>query len=74
MRTRGPDIKNRTVVGIRSPGIGDGDGPDSDGSANTSRRGAVCVGVIITSGDDGGDTGVDEVDDGVIDGRRSVTC
>ena len=58
-RTRGPDIDNRAVVGVRSLGVGDGDGTNGDGGVNTSGRGAASVVVVVTSGNDGGDTRVD---------------
>ena len=58
LRTRGPDIENRTVVGVRSFGVCDGNRTDSDGNVNTSGRGVASIGIVVTGGDDGGDTGI----------------
>ena len=68
LRTRSPDVNNRTVVRVISLGISDCDGTDSDGSANTSGGEGARIGVVVTSGNDGGNTGVDEVGDGFIEG------
>jgi hypothetical protein len=74
LRTRSPDVDNRTEVGVGGLGVSDGGGTNGDGSVNTSGGGVDgSIGVVVTSGDDGGDTGVDEVDDGVIDGCGSTT-
>jgi hypothetical protein len=73
LRTRSPDVNNRTVVGVISLGISDGDGTDSDRSANTSGGEGARIGVVVTSGNDGGNTGVDEVGDSFIEGRRRTT-
>ena len=73
MRTRSPDVDNRTEVGVGSLGVGDGGGTDGDGDTNTSGGGVDSIDVAVTSGDDSGNTGAYEVGDGVVDRRGGTT-
>jgi len=73
LRTRSPDVNNRTEVGVGSLGVSNGGGTDGDGNTNTSggNIGGVCV--VVTSADDGGDPGFDEVDGSAVEGRGSTS-
>ena len=68
MRTRSPDVDDRTEVGVGSLGVRDGGGTDGDGNANTSGGGVNGIDVAVPGGDDSGNTGVYEIGDGAVEG------
>jgi len=73
VRTRSPDVDDRTEVGVGGLGVSDGGGTYGDGNANTSGGGVNGIDVTVTGGNGGGNTGVYEVGDGTVEGRGGTT-